>query len=240
MRAFHRDPKTKFFYLQRVQGHRLRYEIRQGVLWERGVGSAVGCTIHSSDYNLYWFELGIPVVLAYLEDAIFYGLPPGRSALWPEQFLSAIRPGADLRAVWGKFVVVSFESAAGLAWSALTRERRAAILKVSGLFARSPQEHVWSGAFEMAAKEAEAAGGAAAHAAAAAAYSVGYPGWAFSVSNMIANTAFESTAADWAMRAARRGEDPASSPEARIAANRALVDSYIHQAERLLYLLRDA
>jgi hypothetical protein len=44
----------------------------------------------------YERELGIPKVLAHLEDEVFEGLPATIANDWPELFLSAVRPGADL------------------------------------------------------------------------------------------------------------------------------------------------
>jgi hypothetical protein len=105
MLAYHSDPKLKAKYLSRVRRHRKADEIIHGVYWENGKGCAVGCTIHSANHYAYETELGIPTVLARLEDGIFESLPNGESKLWPEQFLSAIAPGADLSLVWPRFAV---------------------------------------------------------------------------------------------------------------------------------------
>jgi hypothetical protein len=47
----------------------------------------------------YETELGIPVMLARLEDWIFEGLPVERAKLWPKQFLTTIKSGSDLSLV---------------------------------------------------------------------------------------------------------------------------------------------
>ena len=103
--AFHGKQEVKDFYLARVRAHREADEIIRGLYWENGKGCAVGCTVHSSSHAAYEPELGIPTILAKLEDNIFESLTNGRSKLWPEQFLSAPKVGADLSLVWPKFAI---------------------------------------------------------------------------------------------------------------------------------------
>src|SRR5688572_29874601 len=105
MQAFHNDPKIKEKYLKRVKAHQAADEIIHGQYWEEGKGCAVGCTIHSNKHASYEKELGIPEVLARLEDRIFEGMSNGHSKEWPVKFLSVIRTGADLSLVWPKFAV---------------------------------------------------------------------------------------------------------------------------------------
>ncbi len=103
MKAFHNDQTVKDKYLSRVIAHQMADELIKGKYWENGKGCAVGCTVHSSDHSAYERELGIPQIVAGLEDRIFEGLPNELSLKWPERFLSAIRPGADLTKIWPKF-----------------------------------------------------------------------------------------------------------------------------------------
>jgi hypothetical protein len=105
MLAFHGKQEIKNLYLARVRAHRKADQIIKGVYWNKGKGCAVGCTIHSRDHRAYETELGIPTILARLEDGIFEWLPDEQAMKWPEQFLSAIKPGADLSMVWPKFAV---------------------------------------------------------------------------------------------------------------------------------------
>lgn len=105
LRAFHGQAEIKEKYLARVRAHVAADELIHGRYWENGKGCAVGCTVHSGDHSAYERELGIPRVLARLEDGIFEGLPNGRSKEWPEQFLSSIEVGADLSSVWPRFAV---------------------------------------------------------------------------------------------------------------------------------------
>jgi hypothetical protein len=104
MRAFHGNPAIKEKYLARVRAHRAADELIRGTGWDGHRGCAVGCTLERYDHNAYPDELGIPVELAYLEDKIFENLPENHLA-WPEEFLSAIEPGADLSMVWPQFAV---------------------------------------------------------------------------------------------------------------------------------------
>ena len=100
MRAYHGDPAIKAEYLARVAAHRAADELLQGyAYWRDGKGCAVGCTIHSDDHARYETALGIPRMLACLEDAIFEGLPQAAARAWPERFLAAIEPGTDLSRV---------------------------------------------------------------------------------------------------------------------------------------------
>ena len=95
--AYHGQQSIKDTYLARVEQHRLADEIVQGYgYWQNGKGCAVGCTIHGSSHDAYETELGIPRIIARLEDCIFEGLPAVAARTWPVRFLRSIRPGADL------------------------------------------------------------------------------------------------------------------------------------------------
>ena len=104
MQAFFNDVSVKAKYLDRVRQHAAADEIIHGKYWENGKGCAVGCTIHGSKHMDYESELGIPVMLAHLEDRLFEGQPNGKSKLFPERFLIAARIGADLSRVGWKFL----------------------------------------------------------------------------------------------------------------------------------------
>jgi len=102
LHAFHGDPAVQDKYLARVRWHREQDHLVQGTGWEtNGVtrGCAIGCTLEAYDHNRYPVELGLPVWLAKLEDAIFEGLPREDALAWPERFLSAIPVGADVQPV---------------------------------------------------------------------------------------------------------------------------------------------
>lgn len=104
--AFHGDPAIKQKYLDRVRMHRAADEIVSGQYWERGKGCAVGCTLHGSRHSDYEVELGMPRVLARLEDGIFertFHVDTIAAKAWPEEFLTAPKVGADLSMVWPVF-----------------------------------------------------------------------------------------------------------------------------------------
>ncbi len=105
MQAFHNDPKIKARVLNQVLNHQKLDQIIKGKYWENGKGCAIGCTVHSDDHGAYEKELGIPRILARLEDGIFEGLPNEKALLWPVQFLEAIEIGKDLSLVWPRFAV---------------------------------------------------------------------------------------------------------------------------------------
>jgi hypothetical protein len=104
MRAFHGDPAIRETYLARVHAHAAADEIVHGIYWERGKGCAVGCTIHSGRHSNYETELGIPQMLARLEDRLFEGMANGKSKEFPARFLEAIPVGADLSRVGWQFL----------------------------------------------------------------------------------------------------------------------------------------
>src|ERR1700677_989606 len=105
MLAFHNDKKIKAKYLKRVRMHAKADEIVKGIYWEKGKGCAIGCTVHSGDHGAFETKLGIPRLLARLEDEIFEGLPSELAKTWPERFLKSIKVSANLSKVGPKFLV---------------------------------------------------------------------------------------------------------------------------------------
>ena len=105
MIAFYGLDAVKEHVLARVRAHRAADEIIHGRYWYGGKGCAVGCTVHSANHAAYETELGIPLILARLEDGIFEGLPAPNDLVWPERFLAAIHVGADLHMIWPQFAL---------------------------------------------------------------------------------------------------------------------------------------
>ena len=105
MKAFHNNPLIKEEYTNRLKDHYAADEIIKGTYWQKGKGCAVVCTVHSSNHLSYETQLGIPQVLAKLQDEIFEGLPNELAKEFPLQFLSAINVGADLLKVWNYFAI---------------------------------------------------------------------------------------------------------------------------------------
>ncbi len=178
LRAFHGKAAIKKKYLARVAAHRKADEIISGVYWEEGRGCAVGCTLHSGSHAAYETELGIPTVLARLEDRLFEGLfrqSPAVAKDWPERFLSAAKVGADLSMVWPKFALwLLVDKKLGVIRFAKKESTKSAIQNVGALYQRwisgdKPESSEWESVRRAAAYTAAAAD-AAAYAAAAAAY----------------------------------------------------------------------
>lgn len=136
MLAFHNNKAVKKKYLDRVNAHQLADEIMQGYgYWNNGKGCAVGCTLHSGDHGAYETELGIPRILARLEDGIFENLPNDLAKTWPARFLKAVPVGADLFLVWPKFAVwMLTDEKRGVLQFAKTDAQREAIQTVSDMY----------------------------------------------------------------------------------------------------------
>lgn len=212
MKAFHGDQAIKDKYLTRVRLHREADELIKGTSWEDGKGCAVGCTVEKYDHKAYETELGIPEQLAGLEDAIFEGLPNGLAMKWPEQFLDAILPGADLSKVWHKFAVWLLIDPIDGVFKFNNHEsiRHVAELHTQAACGNMPTDFAWGAAWDAARAARDAARDAARAAAGDAARAAGDAAW------------------DAARAAGYAAGDAAGAA------------AYIRQSEKLLELLRDA
>ena len=194
--AFHGDAELKAAMLREIAWHREQDKIEHGHYGQNFrsqntfKGCAVGCSINSlnrikglkldtgnhADYEKY---LGIPRILARLEDGIFEGMPSAESLDWPGKFLAAIPVGADLSMVWPQFAHwLLVDATDGVIKFAKKEATKLAIAAVGALFARwiagdKPSSDEWwaarSAAYAYAYAYADAAAYAAAYAAAAAA-----------------------------------------------------------------------
>jgi hypothetical protein len=232
LKAFHNDPEIKAKYVARIQAHRAAEHLVQAYgYWLQGRGCAVGCTLETDKHphGAYETELGIPRVIAYLEDRFFEGMPEEAAMAWPERFLSAIPVGADLSHVIDHFMIwMLVDEEAGVIRFA-REDGKQAIVLVAALYQRkltaSPaSDHEWY----RARVAAYAAARTAADAADAAAYAA-------------ARTAAD--AADAAADAAARTADAFAS-DARTAARTAYAFAaaahFERMAEKLLELLAAA
>jgi hypothetical protein len=273
MLSYHSDPNVKEKYLTRVRTHREADRLMQGYgYWLDGKGCAVGCTLEYNGNRIharYETELGIPQILARLEDRFFEGLPQENAREWPERFLSAIPVGADLSQVWPKFAIwlltehrpsVSGKRVADLyarqlqgekitaqQWRA---EREAAYEKrrehsAAAAAASAAAYAAYADAYAAAYADAYAAAAAASAAAAYAAYADAYA----AVSAAAAYAAYAdayaavSAAADAAAAAAAYAayaDAYAAVSAAADAAHRARQQSYVAQAEKLLAIMAEA
>ena len=177
LRAFHGDPAIKAKYLDRVRAHQLADQLIQKTTWDDKTqkGCAIGCTLHNYSHSAYENELGIPRVLARLEDGIFEGLSVPDSKQWPARFLEAIQVGADLSMVWPRFAHwLLADPDFGVIRHAKTDTSKKAISGVAALYYRwisgeNPVRKEWATAADAAAADAYAYATYAADADAAAA-----------------------------------------------------------------------
>src|SRR5690606_8523754 len=132
------DPSIKEKYLNRLHLHYKADEIIKGTYWQNGKGCAVGCTVHSSSHASYESELGIPRILARLEDTIFEGLPNEEAKEFPIRFLEAIPVGVDLDPGWRKFMIwLLVDENEGVIRHAKTAKTKKAISDVAQTFSDS-------------------------------------------------------------------------------------------------------
>lgn len=137
LRAYHGDPAIKIKYLDRLAEHRRLDNLQKGMIGEGGKGCAVWCTLNAYNHQAYEDLLGIPRMLARLEDGIFESLPRVRSMEWPREFLEAIKPGADLAGVGDKFLHwLLIDPDDGVIRFAKTKRSRDAIQTVADLYQR--------------------------------------------------------------------------------------------------------
>jgi len=137
MTAFHGDPAIKEKYLARIAKHREMDELQRGLTGQDGRGCAVWCTLNKYEHAAYETELGIPRAIARLEDELFESLPLDVAMEWPQRFLAAIRPGADLSLVIAKFFVwLLVDPADGVLKFAKPPKSRAAIEQIAALYTR--------------------------------------------------------------------------------------------------------
>lgn len=227
MKAFHNDSKIKDKYLARVKAHALADEIIKGKYWENGKGCAIGCTIHGEIHDSYETELGIPRILALLEDGIFEGLPLELAKQWPLRFLKSISVGADLSMVWPKFASrLLTDPVGGVIQYAKTPEQREVIQRVSDLYEAEIAglevdiQDFREAGFAASIASIPSAISYASYAATSAAFSAAYASYASSAAISAISYAFSAASVSYASSARRR--------------------AYIFQSELFLELLREA
>jgi len=252
MHAYHSNPQLKAQFIRLLRWHQEQDKIVQGSYQDTdeagahftvngwsfasfGAGCAVGCSIESlriiqgkagadyQDHAAYEELIGVPRVLARLEDGIFERLPIEEAKQWPIQFAESIPVGADLARVWPRFAVWLMDDAEfGVIRFARNDRQRAAIQDVADAYRRvlEGQEVTRTEWRQYAADAADAADAAAA--AAYAAYAAAY------AADAAADAAYAAAAAAAYAYAADAADADA---DARITVRRA-------QATKLLELIR--
>ena len=209
MLAYHGDLSIKEKYLARIRLHAAHDEIIKGLYWEKGKGCAVGCTIHGSDHGAYERELGIPRTIAHMEDAMFEHLPNVVAMKFPERFLAAITPGADLSLVMSRLMLwLLVDPDDGVILFADAEDAKSAIERIAALYERqlsgdNPSPEEWSAAAATACAAAPTACAAAAAACAAAPTACAAAAAAWAAAAWAAAWA----AAAWAATAAEAAEE---------------------------------
>lgn len=176
MKAFVDTPVSKEQLLASLASHREKDRLVKGQYWEEGKGCAVGCSIHDfapgeEEHHSYYEKLfGIPESLARLEDNIFENLPNGEAQEWPERFVQAVRPGADLSQVADRWLLwlLSGDESPLARWRDEPHIQAVATLYKRKLAGDSPTLEEWKAAGEAAEAAARAAAEAAARDVAAA------------------------------------------------------------------------
>jgi hypothetical protein len=183
MKSFHNKPELKEMMLEEVLKHQKADEIIQGSYESRGKYCAVGCSIESlnmrlgkhyshGDHSVYETELGIPKIIARLEDRIFEGLERKKAKMFPLRFIQAVPVGVDLSLVWPKFAIwLLGDEKDGVIKYVETDEQKKIIIDIVELYKRViAGESIESLKKEFAIAAADAAAAAYAADAAAAAY----------------------------------------------------------------------
>ena len=105
--SFHGDKNIKQFYLDQIREHRQLGQITHDVyFWDGENGDAVGCTIHSHEYELYETRLGIPKWIAQIEDMVFDNLGAPMDQAWPYDFIRAIPVGVSWDNMWNEYCLM--------------------------------------------------------------------------------------------------------------------------------------
>lgn len=121
MKSFNQELKSTL--VAEIRKHREQDQVIQGIYGEassgRFRGCAVGCSIDSlfrlgghvlphylcGDHGVYERELGIPKILAELQDVIHEGLSDESFPTWPERFMEAVPTETELYKVWPGFTI---------------------------------------------------------------------------------------------------------------------------------------
>ena len=225
MIAYHNDIAIKTKYLERVAAHRAANELLQDYgYWTSGRGCAVGCTIHGPSHAAYETELGIPRELAHLEDHLFESLSKAKAQKWPERFLSAIRPGADLSGIADQFkhwLLVHDEHGVINYVTDDYEDVQEIVRRVAGYLIEDATDDEWSAAWSAAELAASSATRSA----------------AWSAAELAARSAAWSAAESAARSAARSAAESAAESAASSAARSAAITE---QANQLIDLLEAA
>lgn len=105
--AFHGKQTVKDFYLSRVTDHEIADQFIRGIYWDEDGhrGCSIGCTFHSSNHMASEIEIGVPVAIARLQDALFERMPWNEYETFTRELYETIPVGADLSMVVSRFML---------------------------------------------------------------------------------------------------------------------------------------
>jgi len=151
MKSFNQELKSAL--VAEIRKHREQDQVIQGnygYLEEgRFRGCAVGCSIDSlfrlgghvlphylcGDHGVYERELGIPKILAELQDIIHEGLSDESFPTWPERFMEAVPTETELSLVFPKFALwFLIDKENGILGSAADTQQKETVENLAGLF----------------------------------------------------------------------------------------------------------
>ena len=104
---------TREQVLDALVAHRTAERLTRGGYCDGSHGCGVGCTLANfdndaaaeGDHARYDTLFGIARDVALLEDTLFELLPPAENRLWPERFVRAIAPGADVGDIVTRWII---------------------------------------------------------------------------------------------------------------------------------------
>ncbi len=109
--AYKNDPAIKAQAVAEMQEHKRLDQLARGHYWEqrKNSGCAIGCMAGmETDGSAHAFvakKLGLTEGLLHIVDNLFENIPDGEHLDWPLQFLEAIPVGANLDAVYPKYML---------------------------------------------------------------------------------------------------------------------------------------
>jgi hypothetical protein len=250
--SFHGKQEIKDAKIADLKRHKELDNLMQGDYWNGEKGCAVTCSMFTPEefktgnvdkkdiHGRYVTQIGVPRIIAYLEDQIFEGLPVAESKDWPLNFMQAIPVGVDLENVWRKFMIwLLVDDTAGVIKFANTENSRKAIRDVADAFTTSLTTPVpietWS---KLAAAAADAYAYADAYAADAYAYAYAADAYAYAADAY----AYAADAYAYARAAADAYADAyaRAAADAYADADDARKQHYIAMSIKLIELLKEA
>jgi len=111
LEAFRNVQSVKDKDVNRVRKHMKLDNIIQGTGWNGKRGCAIGCIFEDYNHRRAPVEIGMPIWLAMVVDALHEGQDIEDAKKWPLKVLEAIKPGMDLEKVKAPLMIYTLELA---------------------------------------------------------------------------------------------------------------------------------